>query len=121
VIKAHTSDGQKVGEIQITQRLIEDDQQCFNLHYLVGLSLDMLGKTYLRQGIGSRMLELYRLHCVEDGEPFVAAIHDGEQREDGSHLTGDGLPFVDAMVESGRLDSGGSIADDHSNRLEESI
>ena len=71
----------------------------------------MLGDDYLKQGIGTRMFELYREHCVEDGQSFTAAYYDGEQRDDGSHLTGDGLPFVNAMIIKEILDSGGNYPD----------
>ena len=119
MIEAHTKCGQKIGEIRVELRLIEDDMQCFNYHYLVDLSLNMLGEDYLKQGIGTRILELYRKHCVEDGQSFTAANYDGQQRDDGSHLTGDGLPFVNSMIEKKILDSGGSYPDGLNPEYEE--
>lgn len=110
-IEAHTKDGEKIGEIQIAQRFIEDDFRCFTAHHLINQSLDCLGEKYLRQGIGKRMLELYRRNCVEEGEPFVASAGDGLKQDDGSHPTGVGLPFVDKMVELKILDSGGNYPD----------
>lgn len=110
IIARNTRD-QVVGEICIEYREDEGDRDTFVYHYITHLSMNKLGNYYRRQGIGTRMLELYRKNCVEEGVPFVAAIYDGLERNDGSHLTGDGLPFVEAMVARGILDSGGHSQD----------
>ena len=57
--------------------------------------MDKQGNTYKRRGIGRAALELF--HEFAGGVPLVARDHDGQRRNDGSHLTGDAPAFVAAM------------------------
>lgn len=66
--------------------------------YITNAHLDELGHQYKRQGIGQRCLEI----AIETTSLCIyAAIHDGNQRDDGSHLTGDAPSFINRMEEKG--------------------
>ena len=80
------------------------------LHSLGHMYLDQQRERYLRQGVGSQALRLYRQHFVNDGDRFGATTAGGgmSMPEDGVGLTACGQRFVDAMVARGVLDFGGS-------------
>ena len=62
--------------------------------------LDKLGPQYLRQGIGRRCVEIVRERF---GMPIIAEQHDGHQRDDGSHLTGDAPAFIARLRDEGLI------------------
>lgn len=55
------------------------------------LTLDELGPSYLRHGLGRATLQ-FRGEVFRS--PLVVADNDGLKRDDGSHLTGDAPGFV---------------------------
>ena len=67
---------------------------------LTNAFLDDEGGSYLRQGIGRRILEMV---SEESDMEIFAHRHDGIQRDDGSHLTGDAPAFVERMVKDGLI------------------
>lgn len=83
--------GPKLGSIQL--------QRTDSGHYhLKRMYLDQDGGAFKRCGIGRQAL---KFHSESFGSLFTAAPNDGQQREDGSHLTGDAPGFIHKMREEG--------------------
>ena len=83
--------GPKLGSIELQGTGSGD--YCLKRMYL-----DQDGGEFKRCGIGRQAL---KFHHQSFGCLFTAAPNDGQQREDGSHLTGDALRFIQKMRDEG--------------------
>lgn len=95
-IKVFNSNLQEIGEIVF--REIETDY--FPIYKLKWAYLDKLGNQYKNQGLGRA--------CVEFFNDFyntiiIAQENDGQQQDDGSHLTGDAPGFVQKLKIEGLI------------------
>ena len=84
------SDGREIGRFEF--RWI-DNLYCDYLK-LCWAHLDLVDSSYRFQGIGRECLRQVKEFS---GFAIVAEDHDGIQRDDGSHLTGDAPGFVERM------------------------
>ena len=98
VVVTDAESGDKVGDMMF--EFIEDTGHGSCCLKLTWVYLDQAGSDYKYQGIGRRCLELVR---QASGMEIVAAENDGQQQEDGSHLTGDAPGFVARMREEGLI------------------
>ncbi len=99
-VTARTSTGEKIGGISFT--FYQDDYghgQGQEYYLITGLDLEGPNgsRAYLRQGVGRQCIELLASY----GIAVVARRPDGQQYDDGSHLTGDGPAFIEQMVKEG--------------------
>ena len=99
-VAAHPS-GEKIGYMKF--RLIEMPLDNHSYLHLTHAFLDEAGRGYVHKGIGRRCLELVR---ELSGLSISASDHDGQRRDDGSHLTGDAPGFVFKMREEGLIEGG---------------
>lgn len=82
------SEESKVGSISLSLTYGEYKyKDCF---HITNLSLDKCQG----QGVGRRCLQF---HIENFDGLLTAASHDGNRRDDGSHLTGAGFPFIQQM------------------------
>jgi hypothetical protein len=84
------SDGSEIGRFEF-DRIDDLNGDYLKLRWAY---LDLIGSSYLRQGIGRECLK--RVKEFSD-LAIVAEDHDGAQRDDGSHLTNDAPGFVARM------------------------
>lgn len=62
--------------------------------------LDLNEKKYTNQGIGEKIIDIA---CnIFDG-PIYARYPDGQQHDDGSHLTGNAPGFVNKLISKGKM------------------
>ena len=99
-VTVKTADGRLIGNIEFTEIDMPDNEM--NILKMRWAYLDQLGGSYLRQGIGRRCLELVKAFSSLG---IIAAANDGQQQEDGSHLTGDAPGFVAKMRREGVIGS----------------
>lgn len=90
-IHAEIDDG-KTGTITLNHNFDYGDY-----YHLMNLSFEKIK----RRGIGRECIKFHKDCFVT---PIKATPHDGFQRDDGSHLTGEGLPFVIAMQKCGLIE-----------------
>jgi hypothetical protein len=90
-ITVRAVNGPKLGSIEL--------QGTDSGHYhLKRMYLDQDGGAFKRCGIGRQAL---KFHNESFGCLFTAAPNDGQEREDGSHLTGDAPRFIRKMRDEG--------------------
>lgn len=98
VVVTDAESGDRVGDMKF--KFIEDTGYGSCCLKLTWVYLDQAGTEYLRQGIGRRCLELV---LQASSMKIVAPENDGQQQEDGSHLTGDAPEFVARMRKEGLI------------------
>jgi hypothetical protein len=93
---ALTPEGQEIGRLCFNEIEYDDG----SVLKLIWAYLDKHDSSYRFQGIGreciKQMIEVF-------GHPIVAEDHDGHQKDDGSHLTGDAPGFVAKMRSEGLI------------------
>lgn len=97
--------GTEVGRLEF--RIIDDEYESYLK--LCWAYMDLKDEQFKFQGIGRECLRLVK---EVSGLPIVTSDHDGQQQNDGSHLTGDAPAFVERMRKEGLIEASHE-ADDH--------
>lgn len=84
-----------IGRIELTEWDSGD-------HYIQWMFLNGCGGKYLRKGIGRAALIFFKEYF---GTKIFAAENDGQDRDDGSHLTMDAPSFIGKMRDEGIVEA----------------